>query len=85
MALFPTPRHGTLESRFQRFLPPRIAALRGTMVWRHQRFFVSVLRLRPALIRASRDRPSTPRLFHSIDRHFLEGQFGGFPVSGIHL
>src|ERR1700747_906311 len=49
----------------------------------HQCFF-STLRLRPALIRASRVLPSTPPLFHSIERHFLEGQFGGFSVSGIH-
>jgi hypothetical protein len=43
-----------------------------------------ILRLRPALIRASRVLPSTPALFQSVERHFFEGQFGGFPVSGIH-
>src|SRR5271156_905042 len=25
-----------------------------------------------------------PPLFHSVERHFLLGQFGGFSVSGIH-
>jgi len=49
------------------------------------RFFLSVvLRLRLALIRASRVLPSTPPLSQSVERHFFEGQFGGFPVSGIH-
>jgi hypothetical protein len=38
----------------------------------------------PALIRASRVLPSTSPLFHRVERHFLEGQFGGFSVSGIH-
>jgi len=48
----------------------------------HHRFlFTAVLRLRPALIRASRVLPSTPPLFHSFEQHFFEGQFGGFPVS----
>src|ERR1022692_255527 len=44
-----------------------------------------VLRLRPALIRASLVLPSTPPLFQSIERHFLYGQFFGFSVCGIHL
>ncbi|MGH9739246.1 MAG: hypothetical protein ACRD4X_11780 [Candidatus Acidiferrales bacterium] len=44
-----------------------------------------VLRLRPALIRAARDLPSTPPLSHNVERHFFEGQFGGFSDSGIHL
>jgi hypothetical protein len=48
-------------------------------------FFVVVLRLRPALIRASFVLPSTPPLSHSRERHFLDGQFDGFSVSGIHL
>jgi hypothetical protein len=51
----------------------------------HWCFLVAVLRLRPALIRASRVLPSTPPLFHRVERHFLLGQFGGFSVSGIHL
>jgi hypothetical protein len=51
----------------------------------HRSFLVVVLRLRPALIRASRVLPSTPPLFHRVDRHFLDGLFGGFSVSGIHL
>lgn len=42
-----------------------------------------VLRLRPDLILASRVLPSTPPLFQSVERHFFEGQFGGFSVSGI--
>ena len=42
-------------------------------------------RLRPALIRAARVLPSTPPLFHNIERHFLDGQLGGFRLSGIHL
>jgi hypothetical protein len=44
-----------------------------------------VLRLRPVLIRASRVLPSTPPLFQRVERHFFEGQLGGFSVSGIHL
>jgi hypothetical protein len=44
-----------------------------------------VLRLRPALIRASRVLPSTPPLSQRVERHFLLGQFGGLSVSGIHL
>jgi hypothetical protein len=51
----------------------------------HWLFFAVVLRLRPALIRASRVLPSIPPLFHNVERHFLDGQFGGFSVSGIHL
>jgi hypothetical protein len=47
-------------------------------------FLLAFFLLRPALIRASRVLPSTPPLFHCIERHFLEGQFGGFSVSGIH-
>jgi hypothetical protein len=43
----------------------------------HQCFF-DVLRLRPTLIRASRVLPSTPLLFHNVERHFFEGQLGGF-------
>src|SRR5246127_4790692 len=50
----------------------------------HQCFF-STLRLRPVLILASRVLPSTPPLFHKVERHFFDGQFGGFSVSGIHL
>ena len=42
------------------------------------------LRLRPTLIRAARVLPSTPPLFHNVERHFFDGQFGGFSVSGIH-
>ena len=38
----------------------------------------------PILMRASRVLPSTPPLFHRVERHFFDGQFGGFPVSGIH-
>jgi hypothetical protein len=26
-----------------------------------------------------------PPLFHKVERHLFEGQFGGFSVSGIHL
>src|ERR1039457_4129306 len=48
-------------------------------------FFAAVLRLRPVLIRASRVLPSTPPLSQRVERHFFEGQFGGFSVSGIHL
>ena len=51
----------------------------------HQFFFAVVLRLRPVLIRASRVLPSTPPLCHRVERHFFDGQFGGFSVSGIHL
>lgn len=47
----------------------------------HRFFFAVVLRLRPALIRASRVLPSTRPLFHKVDRHALRGQFGGFSVS----
>jgi hypothetical protein len=43
------------------------------------------LRLRPALIRASRVLPSTPPLSHKVERHFFDGQLAGFSVSGIHL
>jgi hypothetical protein len=43
------------------------------------------LRLRPTLTRASRVLPSMPPLSHKVERHFFEGQFGGFSVSGIHL
>ena len=42
-------------------------------------------RLRPPCIRAARVLPSTPPLFHNIERHFLDGQLGGFRLSGIHL
>ena len=48
-------------------------------------FFVAALRLGPSLIRASRVLPSTPTLFHNVEWHFLEGQFGGLSVFGIHL
>ena len=51
----------------------------------HPSLFALVLRLRPALIRAARNLPSMPPLFHRVERHFFEGQFGGFSVSGIHL
>jgi hypothetical protein len=37
------------------------------------------------LIRAARVLPSMPPLFHNVERHFFDGQFGGFSVSGIHL
>ena len=48
-------------------------------------FFAAVVfRLRPVLIRASRVLPSTPPLFHSIERHAFDGQFVGLSVSGIH-
>jgi len=50
----------------------------------HRFFFAVLFGLRPALIRASRVLPSTPPLFHRVERHFFEGQFGGFSVSGIH-
>ena len=46
-------------------------------------FDAVILRLRPALIRASRVLPSTPPLSHRVERHFFDGQFGGFSVSGI--
>jgi len=49
----------------------------------HQCFFGIPL-LRPALIRDSRVLPSTPPLFHNIERHAFDGQFGEFSVSGIH-
>lgn len=49
----------------------------------HRLFLTVLLRLRPALIRAARVLPSTPPLFHKVERHFFEGQFGGFLVSGI--
>jgi hypothetical protein len=45
---------------------------------RYRLLFAIALRLRPALIRASRVLPSTPPLFHNVERHFVEGQFGGF-------
>jgi hypothetical protein len=48
------------------------------------RFVVAFLRLRPVLIRASRVLPSTPPLFHSIDRQSFCGQFLGCSLSGIH-
>jgi hypothetical protein len=35
------------------------------------RFLFAVLRLRPALTRAPRVLPSTPPLFHNVERHFL--------------
>jgi hypothetical protein len=54
------------------------------MMWRHRFFLAAVLRLRPALIRASRVLPSTPPLSQSVDLHFLDGQVGGLAVSGIH-
>jgi len=44
-------------------------------------FLAAALLLRPVLIRASRVLPSTPPLFQSVERHFFEGQFWGFPVS----
>src|ERR1700739_4716768 len=50
----------------------------------HLFFFVSALRLSPVFIRASRLLPSTPPLSQRVERHFFEGQFGGFSVSGIH-
>jgi hypothetical protein len=52
---------------------------------RHRSLLALVLRLRPVLIRACLVLPSTPPLFQSVERHFFEGQFGGFSVSGIHL
>jgi len=40
----------------------------------HLFLFALGFRLRPALIRASRVLPSTPPLFHKVERrHFLEG------------
>src|SRR5271165_3069410 len=51
----------------------------------YRSFRRGVLRLRPVLIRASRVLPSMPPLFQSVERHFFEGQFGGFSDSGIHL
>jgi hypothetical protein len=51
----------------------------------HRVFRAEALRPRPALILASRVLPSTPPLFHNVERHFFDGQFGGFSVSGIHL
>jgi hypothetical protein len=59
-------------------------AVSSRMMWRHRFFLAAFLRLRPALIRANRVRPSTPPLFHNIDRHFFDGQFDGSSVSGIH-
>jgi hypothetical protein len=50
----------------------------GTMTWRHRFPFVAILRLRPALIRASCVLPSTPPLSQRVERHFLDGQFGEF-------
>jgi hypothetical protein len=52
---------------------------------RRQCFFAVALRLRPVLIRASRVLPSTPPLSQRVERHFFDGQFGGFSLSGIHL
>jgi hypothetical protein len=46
-------------------------------------FCAVVLRLRPVLIRACLVLPSMPPLFHKVERHFFEGQFGGFLLSGI--
>jgi hypothetical protein len=51
----------------------------------HLLFRAVILLLRPALTRASRVLPSTPPLSHRVERHFFDGQFGGFSVSGIHL
>jgi hypothetical protein len=48
-------------------------------------FFALVLRLRPTLIRAARVLPSMPPLSHNIERHFFDGQLGGFRLSAIHL
>lgn len=50
----------------------------------HKSFFDVGLRLRPDLTLASRVLPSTPPLFQRVERHFLEGQFDGSSVSGIH-
>ena len=38
----------------------------------HRSLLALVLRLRPALILASRVLPSTPPLFHSVERHFFD-------------
>ena len=54
------------------------------MATTHRLRLAVTLLLRPALIRAARVLPSTPPLFHNVERHFLLGQFGGFSVSGIH-
>ena len=51
----------------------------------HRSLLALGLRLRPTLIRAARVLPSTPPLFQSVERHFFDGQFGGFSASGIHL
>jgi hypothetical protein len=51
----------------------------------HWLLFAFTLRLRPALILATRVLPSTPPLSQSVERHFFDGQLGGFSVSGIHL
>jgi hypothetical protein len=51
----------------------------------HPSLLALSLRLRPALIRAVRVLPSIPPLFHNVERHFFDGQLGGFSVSGIHL
>jgi len=59
--------------------------LRARAEQRHRFFLAVVLRLRPALIRASRVLPSTPPLSQRVERHFFDGQFGGFSASGIHL
>ena len=48
----------------------------------HRSLLALGLRLRPTLIRAARVLPSTPPLFHNVERHFFDGQFGGFSVSG---
>ena len=39
----------------------------------HRSLFAVVLRLRPTLILASRVLPSTPPLFHKVERHALRG------------
>jgi len=51
----------------------------------HRSLLALGLRLRPAMILAARVLPSTPPLFQRVERHFFDGQFGGFSVSGIHL
>jgi hypothetical protein len=55
---------------------------RGNFLQHHRSLLALALRLRPDLIRASRVLPSMPPLFQGVERHFFDGQFGGFAVSG---
>ena len=46
-----------------------VGELRQPLCSNHRFFFTVIVRLRPALIRASRVLPSTPPLFHNVERH----------------